>query len=359
MKKRAAGEGTIRQLPSGSWFARATVNGVRKSFTAPTQRKAREWLTAVRRELDLETYVDPSDMPFHSWWDRWIDTYKKDSVKPATLATYAASRARLTDELMRLPLNQITRSDVQSEINAVSQAGKSRRTVELTLLHVKMCLDCAVTDRMLRFNPAVRIELPPKESTCGELHLLTDDEYNALIRHCTDPSPRKNSQPYKDCLLTILYTGLRRAEAINLKWSDWSGDVLQVSGTKTKNAKRRILLDPDVIDIFERRKKTTRSFYIFETSTGSPLTARNLFRHIQALNGHNVHDLRHTFATRAIQAGVDAKTLSEILGHADVSTTMRLYVHPTDDSKRDAVSRMKSARARQGNEPAKVINIQN
>ena len=355
--KRAAGEGTIRQLPSGSWCARVTIDGVRKSHTSPTQRKAREWLTEVRHDLDMDTYVEMSDIPLHEWWDKWIDTYKKDSVKSPTLATYAASRARLTTELLQSPISQITRTDIQGAINAISKAGKSHRTAQLTLLHTKMCLDGAVSDRLIKNNPAIKIELPPEGEDKGELHLLSDAEYDDLIKHCTDKSGNKNRQPYKDCLLTILYTGLRRGEALNLMWSDWSGDILQVSGTKTKKAKRRILLDPDVVAIFERRRKSARSFYIFETSTAQPLMYRNLFRYIQHLNGHGVHDLRHTFATRAILAGVDAKTLAEILGHADVSTTLRLYVHPTDASKRDAMCKIASARAQQGNETAKVVSI--
>ena len=104
--KRAAGEGTIRQLPSGSWCARVTINGVRKSHTATTQRKAREWLTEVRRDLDMDTYVELSGMPLHAWWDKWIDTYKKDSVKAPALATYAASRARLPAELLQSSVSQ-------------------------------------------------------------------------------------------------------------------------------------------------------------------------------------------------------------------------------------------------------------
>ncbi len=354
--KRSAGEGTISQLPSGHWRARITIDGDKKSHTATTQRKAREWLNDVRKEVSAGTYVDPSDMPLGKWWDKWIETYKKNSVTPATLATYAASRARLPLELLEACISEITRSDIQSAVNAID---KSHRTAELTLQHIKMCFDCAVTDKMLKINPAEKIELPPEGEDKGELHLLTDAEYNLFVTHCTEKSNYKNRQQYKDCLLTILYTGLRRGEAINLMWSDWSGDELQVNGTKTKRSKRKIMLDPDVISIFERRRKTARSFYIFESTTAKPLMYRNLYRYIQRLNGHGVHDLRHTYATRAIMAGVDAKTLSEILGHADVSTTLRLYVHPTDNSKREAACKIASARPRQCHETALIVSIEN
>jgi len=353
--KRSPGEGTIRQLPSGRWCARVTIDGARKSHTATTQRKAREWLTGVRHEVDKETYIDPSDMPLGEWWDLWVDTYKKSSVRGATLSTYAYSRARLPLKLLETPLSKLTRASIQGAINGIAEGGKSRRTAEMTAHHVKMCLKCAVGDKLIKANPAEKIELPEADEDEGEMHLLTDPEYAALVEHCRTPSSR--DQQYRDCLLLILYTGLRRSEAINLKWSDWDGDALQVNGTKTKNAKRRIMLDPDVIEILERRRKMAKTFYIFETRTLKPIMARNLYRYIHRLNGHGVHDLRHTYATMAILAGVDPKTLSQILGHADVATTMRLYVHPTDDSKRDAVRKIAAARSRQGNAGQNIITL--
>ena len=353
--KRSPGEGTIRQLPSGNWCARVTIDGRRKTHTATTQRKAREWLTNVRHEIDTENYIDPSDMTFGDWWDAWVSTYKKSSARKATLLTYAFSRARLPAELLKTSLSKLTRASIQGAINGIAETGGSRRTAELTAQHIKMCLKCAVSDRLIKNNPSEKIELPEADEDEGEMHLLTDPEYDGLVEHCTAANNR--DQQYRDCLLTILYTGLRRSEAVNLMWSDWGGDMLQVNGTKTKNAKRRIPIDTDVIAIFERRRKTAKTFYIFETRTLKTIMPRNLYRYIHRLNGHGVHDLRHTYATRAVLAGVDVKTLSQLLGHADVATTMRLYVHPTDDSKRDAACKIAAARSRQGNAGQKIISL--
>lgn len=365
--KRASGEGTIRQLKSGNWCARVMINGVRKSHTATTQRKAREWLTEVRHDLDMETYVEPSDMPLSEWWDKWIIADKKVNVKAATLRNYAASRARLSKNLLAMPLSKITRADVQAAINRFTATGAKPSTAKLMAVHVNSCFKAAVIGKMIKNNPFNNIKLPEDEEGKGQLHLLTDEEYTDFVIHCkTTIQKRKDGKtdgedakrkPYKDALLTILYTGLRKAECINLLWSDWDKDVLLVRGTKTSKSYRRIMLDHEIIELLESRRKTTKSFSIFESTKGKPLLAAALYDHIHGLNGHNVHDLRHTFATRAILAGVDAKTLSEILGHANVSTTLKLYVHPTDDSKRDAVRKIASARSQQGNGARKVTVI--
>ena len=311
-----------------------SVNGERISETFTTQRKAREWITKTRREIDTETYVDPSDVPFGKWWAKWQTTYKS-GVRPATYATYTFSRDRTPQELLDAPLCKITHADIQRALNSLTA---SRRTIEITKTHIHMCLARAVTDGLLKTNPCQNIELPSKIKK--ELPILSDEEYAALVKWCTSPPKDSRMIVMQDILYTILNTGMRRDEAINLLWSDWTDDMLRVRGTKTVNSFRSVPLVPEVIDIFTRRKKTAKSIWIFESFRHRKITPSVVLRCIHNLNGHRVHDLRHTFATRCIAAGIDAKTLSEILGHADVETTMRLYVHPTDDSKREAIKKL-------------------
>jgi len=352
--KRSSGEGTISQLPSGSWCARITIKGARKSHTEPTQRKAREWLTRIRKDLDEETYVDPSDMPLGKWWTKWIATYKSSSVTSATLSTYAASRARLPVSLFEQSLCKLTPSDIQAALNGLSDTGRGRRTTEITRTALKMCLDRAVKDKMLRSNPVDNTVLPARES--GEkASTMTYDDEQALISYLN--KAKKREKVVTDCLLLIYKTGCRSSEAAALTWIDYDMRKLHLCGTKTETSDRRIPVCDEVIEMLDARAETPHenSDLIFPTRTGVQIEPKALLRKIKNINGHTVKDLRHTYATRGAEQGINPKILQLLLGHSKIETTLKYYTHISDETKLEAVQKI--AVPKQSN-PAKIIDIQ-
>lgn len=126
---RTRGEGTVYQRPNGTWTAQVTTPAGRRARTFPTQRKAREWLTRQRRDMDTGEYVEPSDMPLGEWWDKWVKAYKTGLVVPSTLDSYRYSKRRLSQTLLDAPIGRITRADIQTALNRLVA---SRRTVEIT-----------------------------------------------------------------------------------------------------------------------------------------------------------------------------------------------------------------------------------
>ena len=152
--------------------------------------------------------------------------------------------------------------------------------------------------------------------------------------------------------LLELTTGMRRGEILGLKWKDLNietGELsivrqLTVKGLsvpKTKSSIRTILLPPDMLDLLREMKKTAKYAWIFpspvkegEPRNPSAVTKRfNLLLERAQCKHIRFHDLRHTFATMALENGMDIKTLSAMIGHVSTETTLNIYSHITNNMK--------------------------
>ena len=207
-------------------------------------------------------------------------------------------------------------------------------------------------------NPISReIKCPGEQKT--ERRVLTVDEQKEFIEACKD-------SPYKEEYCIILQTGLRIGELLALTWTDvdFRKNVIKInkslryqgkkerqfvlSETKTKKGMREIPLTAGAAEILMERKKRRRkrkvtsmeyADNIFLNNKGRPTYPSYYNKEIKKIASEidmeefSLHTLRHTFATRCIEAGMRPKTLQEILGHSNISITMDLYVHVTDDER--------------------------
>ena len=140
-------------------------------------------------------------------------------------------------------------------------------------------------------------------------------------------------------VLLALNTGMRRGEILQLRWVDVNDNDLTVQGITAKSSQtRKIPLNSEAKEIF--KNWTSNSEWVFTGSGELPLTTIKRswggIKKAAKLPALRFHDLRHTFATRILQRGTDIRTVSALLGHADISTTAK-YLHATDDSKKKAV----------------------
>ena len=159
-----------------------------------------------------------------------------------------------------------------------------------------------------------------------------------------------------------LATGLRRGELLGLKWEDIdlekgnlrvkrqiariNGEVVEAP-LKTKNAYRTLPLAEDTIQVLkQQRMKTGSSPWVFPSSTGGPISPGSVLHMLHrvlkraGLPRVRFHDLRHTFATLALQNGVDIKTVSGMLGHFSAGFTLDTYVHVTTAAQKEAAKAM-------------------
>jgi len=165
----------------------------------------------------------------------------------------------------------------------------------------------------------------------------------------------KASQPLKDIAQTILDTGLRPEEVFRLRIEnvDFVARTIFNPFGKTKAARRKVTMTADVFELLKRRAQKAEGPYVFPSKTdpnlaiGSVRKAHDAAVERAGIKEHfRLYDLRHTFATRAVAAGVDLPTLSCILGHTAIQMTMR-YVHPAEEQKRVAVGKLETYRLAQ------------
>ena len=160
-----------------------------------------------------------------------------------------------------------------------------------------------------------------------------------------------------------LATGVRRGELLGLKWEDIDFDygvihirrqIVRLNGTvqeaplKTKNSYRNISIGSDAVELLKQKKEQDggKSVYVFPSPTGGPLAPDSVLHMLHrvlervGLPKIRFHDLRHTFATLALQNGVDIKTVSGMLGHFSAGFTLDTYAHVTTAAQREAADTM-------------------
>jgi integrase len=209
-------------------------------------------------------------------------------------------------------------------------------------------------ERLIAHNPADGCTLPKQEHR--EMKTLPLDQLDAFFTEA------HNSGVFEQ-YYTEMATGLRRGELLGLKWEDIDFDLLTISvrrqilrlngevqeaPLKTKNSYRTISISRELADIL--RDKQTReqgkSDYVFSSPSGGAISPDSVLHMLHrvlkraGLEKIRYHDLRHTFATLALQNGVDIKTLSGMLGHYSAGFTLDTYAHVTTTMQRDAADKV-------------------
>ena len=304
-------------------------------------------------------------MTLAQWLDRWLDDYAVPRLRESTMDGYRMyAEQYIKPRLGSKKMTAITTSDIQRLYTKLKKEGRvhehpeyghqlSANTVRRihTMLHRAMA--DAVCAHVIPRNPADGVTLPKVNTT--PKRVLTDKELDDFMETIkADPF-------WHDFFYTELTTGLRRGEICGLQWKDFDGEAgtLQVSrtlhrtpgggfevgDTKTRTGKRKILLPQSTADIFRERQKAALSEWIFPDllRPEQPISPDAAYRQLKALLSKSgitesipFHGLRHTFATHALASGVDAKTLSGILGHTDASFTLNTYTHVTTDMQKQA-----------------------
>lgn len=294
---------------------------------------------------------------FYEVSEIWCDA-KRPIVKHSTMCAY-----RLTLQTHLVPrfgdMESITEIDVQQFVIDKCASGLARKTVRDMVAVLKSVVKYGSKYGMFNFEEW-EIEYPTHTEK-KLLPTLSLNHQRILMRHLIEqPTPQNIG------VLLALCTGMRIGEICALKWEDvdFIQKIITVNHTvgriyncksksterihsspKTKNSCREIPISKQLFQALKTVRKLSQSPYVVGTSVQSkePRSYRDYFgRLLKRLNiPHLVfHGLRHTFATRCIESQCDYKTVSVILGHSNVATTLNLYVHPNLNQKKRCIDRM-------------------
>ena len=374
-KKRAKGEGNIRKRKDGRWEGRFTVGHdpitgkpITKNVLARTQAECKKKLREELNKAEVLDYTKADKITVGAWLDTWYENYVKTTLRPATVKNYEILiRVHIKPIIGDIPLKQLTPTYLQQLYAALLTRGRVERpesenqpkglsvkTVRNIHTIIRSACEKAVIERLLMFNPAIGCELPKKERK--EMKILPLDQLQTFF------AAAKEHGCY-EMFYFELATGLRRGELFGLKWSDidlQTGAIriqrqvqrldgkVQETKLKTSNSYRTILVDRDILNmlISMKAERKIQSDYVFCSPTGGILEPGSQRKRLQRLlescgmEKIRFHDLRHTFATLALQNGVDVKTLSGLLGHYSAGFTLDTYGHISTQMQQDAAQKV-------------------
>ncbi len=367
-KRRPSGDGMVRKKSDGRWEGRIVVG--HKENGAPIFRYVygatqKELLSKLHQSIDQYQDVElteDSRMTLAQWLDQWLDEYMAGTVRKNTIYGYRMyANTYIKPILGNKTVSSITQYDVQKMYAKLKKEGR---------VHEHPQYGHALSDAMVRrihamFHKAMKM--------AEEAHLTAKNPVDGV----TVPKPNYKSKQilneeqlttvlaaidkdeiWRDFFYTELTTGLRRGEICALKWQDFDGERLKITrsisslkegemtigDTKTVQGNRTITLPDSTAQRLQERKKAALTEWIFPNPLCpekpiNPSSAYHRMKTIlknEGLPDIRFHDLRHTFSTHAIASGVDAKTLSGILGHTNASFTLDTYTHVTGDMQRRA-----------------------
>lgn len=286
---------------------------------------------------------------------------KKQYVKKSTYAAYCLLiQSHLLPKLGNM--ENIQEEDVQELVNQKLATGLSQKTVRDILVVLKMILRYGTKHGLL---PTRHIDIIfPTEREKNDIEVLSLANQRQLMVYVKEHFTFLNLGIY-----ICLNAGLRIGEVCALKWEDIdiASGVIRVNKTiqriylvdgeekhteliedtpKTKNSIREIPMTRDLLTLVRPLKKIVRADFYVLTNAATPTeprTYRNYFHKLQQQLGlprMKFHGLRHSFATRCIESKCDYKTVSVLLGHSNISTTLNLYVHPNLEQKRKCIDTM-------------------
>ncbi|WP_294288861.1 site-specific integrase [uncultured Chryseobacterium sp.] len=288
-------------------------------------------------------------------------TNKKQYVKKSSFSAYT-----LLIENHVLPTFgkafHVEETDVQDFVFRKLESGLSHKTIKDILIVLKMILKFGAKNKWFEYTP-FDIQFPTEREK-HSLEVLTKSDQKKIMNHIQEHFTFRNLGVY-----ICLSAGMRIGEVCALTWEDVDTDrgVISVSRTiqriyviengirktelildtpKTKNSIREIPISKDLLRLLKPFKKIVNpSFFVLtnDARPTEPRTYRSYYKNLMKelhMPDLKFHGLRHSFATRCIESNCDYKTVSVLLGHSNISTTLNLYVHPNMEQKKKAIEQM-------------------
>ena len=380
MARRANGEGTIRKRGDGRWEGRYydPEADKQRSVYGRTQKEVREKLSKIAVGKDTLTFVTPNTITVDEWFELFINTYKEGIIRPQSVAIIKSYyKCHIRSHIGEQQLQKVTKENIVRLLKAESTQC-STQTVKQIKTYLSEIFAQAVKSQMIKINPATGVQIPRNQNPDCPKRELSSEELYWFFRGL-------NEHKHNDVLFfsLLLTTGIRRGEAIALKWRDFSEDFkfVNINSTyvqymkdgclikdenppKSRTSIRSIPIQKQMIISLQAHKERAqfvakqfdRDFaeddYVFiESKTNQPLQLDHFKYTITAIRNYlkkeyNVdidrfspHYFRHTFATMAMRNNIPLETVKQLMGHSKYDMILK-YAHSSDDDKINAINKM-------------------
>lgn len=382
------------QRKDGRYECKVTLNGKRKTFYDKNLTDLRKMVNDAKYEAEHGICGNNEKLTLDDWHKIWRDTYKVGHIKNSTLKLYDnIYRVHIKDKLGCTLLKDIKSAMLQSFINQLDKGGMATGTIQLVRTVLSNILEFAIREDLIIKNPCYNLQIPKRPKKIKKV--LTKDEEIVFM------SEAKLSSSYYPLYYIALATGMRINEILGLTWDDidFKQDTILINRTlvklskktstdypftfqtpKTLKSKRVIPMNNELKTFLLRHKKKQNNFklehpeewepykikyannLIFTTKSGKPIYYSHVNQGIKSIieninkkeniqskeekraaivyDTFTMHSLRHTFATRCFELDIDPKIAQELLGHSNISMTMNIYTHPSDEIKRIAIEKI-------------------
>ena len=367
-KKKLNGEGTIYKTRYG--YRGQVVVGfgtdgkpIRHSVSAPTKAEVKEKVTAIKHSIQTGTYIPPNKLTVCDLAKVVLDEDRMmNHVKEATYARSLETLKKLeTSPYLRMrPLQELTEPSLKNYL--LSQCHLSQSYVDKIYALLQRTMRGAVKRKIITENPIQYLKRPKSTQKREKVRALTPEEEVKLYKVLTTEDVLYSHQ-----MLLSMLTGMRMGEINALTREDidlygktitvnktvsrgLSGKAFVSEGAKTANGNRTILISDTVMPLIKEILQCAGETYLFECK-GNPVDTPFVNRSFQEVvkkygivnkkvRGHvSLHSLRHTFATRCIEAGMQPKVLQHILGHSDIRITLNTYCDAFEQYQRESIAK--------------------
>ena len=304
-------------------------------------------------------------MKYAIWVNEWLEHYVKPVSKIRTYERYCGLSIHISKHLGNFEINELSPFILQKFITEISEKGNiktgtplSPNTVNAIITVLQNSLKTAFTIGLTDVYVGDKIKRPTVTEKAVECFSLSEQK-------AIETATLNGKKPKLIGVIICLYTGLRIGELLALEWKDIdftkgiisiskschyghdeNGDYKRFTDTpKTSHSIRNIPLPKQLISLLKQLKKSNDSQYVV-SENGNPIAVRSYQRSFELLQKRlklkkrGFHALRHTFATRAIECGMDIKTLAEILGHKNSTITLNRYAHSLMEHKIEMMNRI-------------------
>lgn len=314
----------------------------------------------LRRLLDGGLDRTPMHLTLQEWLARWLSDYVEPSVSPRTLATYRQSAAIFRAGIGAVRLHDLRPDHIQRVLATYVAGGHATRTAQKHLIVLRGALRRAVRSGLIVSNPADAVATP--RAPRREMQIADNATLARLLEGCADDDFRR-------LIYFAVQTGLRAGEILGLRWTDVDWERAQLKVQRARNAfvesgfaepkarsRRSVAASAGTLEVLREHRAAQNERrllfgadwppfdLVFPRADGSPESVNNLSKRWGALRdrlgfpGLRFHDLRHTSATLALQAGIHPKVVQERLGHSTISVTLDTYSHVLPNMQREAAT---------------------